>query len=106
MLLTKMYSTNDALAFEIEAADTQFQATTASKAAFEALVDANMWMIFRNIETGVLHWDFVSIISYFMMGLMSCLPVIHCQSVLGRFISFPVADNQLRRFGISRSLSN
>ncbi|THH06921.1 hypothetical protein EW145_g3747 [Phellinidium pouzarii] len=64
---------NDVFAFEIEAAGTQFGAGTNSQIAFSTLIDGNQWMIYRNIETGVLHWDF---------------------SVLGRFISFPVADNQ------------
>ncbi|KAI5124661.1 hypothetical protein M0805_004269 [Coniferiporia weirii] len=65
--------TNDVLALEIEAAGTQFEAGTASQEAFATLIDGDQWMIYRNIETDVLHWDF---------------------SVLGRFISFPVADNQ------------
>ena len=28
--------------------------------ALETLVDGDQWMIFRNIFTDVLHWDFVS----------------------------------------------
>ncbi|KAH8120362.1 polysaccharide lyase family 8 protein [Phellopilus nigrolimitatus] len=65
--------TNDVLALEIEASGTQFEADLASKEAFMSLISGDEWMIYRNVETDVLHWDF---------------------SVLGRFISFPVADNQ------------
>ncbi|VDB99673.1 unnamed protein product [Peniophora sp. CBMAI 1063] len=64
---------NDVFDFEIEAAGTQFQATDASRAAFETLWNGNVWMIFRNTVTNVLHWDF---------------------SVIGRIIALPVADNQ------------
>ncbi|KAG6902878.1 hypothetical protein C0995_010047 [Termitomyces sp. Mi166 len=49
---------NDVLALEIAADVTQFQATNASQDAFTTLLDASQWMIFRNIVTGVLHWDF------------------------------------------------
>ncbi|KAF8232548.1 polysaccharide lyase family 8 protein [Tricholoma matsutake] len=63
----------DILFDELEAAGTEFAANAQSQAAFGTLFDGNRWMIFRNVVTGVLHWDY---------------------SVLGRFISFPVADNQ------------
>ncbi|KAH8102633.1 polysaccharide lyase family 8 protein [Cristinia sonorae] len=65
--------TNDVLFLEIVAGGTQFAAGDATKEAFSTLIAGDLWMIFRNVLTGVLHWDF---------------------SVLGRFISFPVADNQ------------
>ncbi|KAG6911939.1 hypothetical protein DXG01_000187 [Tephrocybe rancida] len=64
---------NDILAFEIEAGGTQFAANPTSQAAFETLFDGDRWMIYQNSETGTLHWDF---------------------SALGRFISFPVIDDQ------------
>ncbi|KAG0708897.1 polysaccharide lyase family 8 protein [Suillus ampliporus] len=64
---------NDVLNLETEAAETQFTANATSKTAFETLFDGDRWMIFRNVQTNVLHWDF---------------------SVLGRFISFPVIDEQ------------
>ncbi|KAG1783909.1 polysaccharide lyase family 8 protein [Suillus placidus] len=64
---------NDVLNLETEAAGTQFAANATSKTAFETLFDGNRWMIFRNVQTNVSHWDF---------------------SVLGRFISFPVIDKQ------------
>ncbi|KZV71320.1 polysaccharide lyase family 8 protein [Peniophora sp. CONT] len=64
---------NDVFDFETEAAGTQFQATSASRTAFETLWNGNVWMIFRNTVTDVLHWDF---------------------SVIGRIIALPVADNQ------------
>ena len=58
-----MYSTNDVLILEIAGAGTQYSAANSSKesqAAFEKLLDGDLWMIFRNVLTGVLHWDFVS----------------------------------------------
>ncbi|KAI0078909.1 polysaccharide lyase family 8 protein [Panus rudis PR-1116 ss-1] len=64
---------NDVLFLEIVAGSTQFAATDVTKSAFSTLIDGDQWMIYRNVKTGVLHWDF---------------------SVLGRFISFPVIDNQ------------
>ncbi|TCD71496.1 hypothetical protein EIP91_008877 [Steccherinum ochraceum] len=64
---------NDVLFLEIVAGGTQYAAGDVSKDAFSNLIDADQWMIYRNVLTGVLHWDF---------------------SVLGRFISFPVADDQ------------
>ncbi|KAI0639371.1 polysaccharide lyase family 8 protein [Trametes polyzona] len=63
---------NDLLDFEIEAGGTQFQAGADARTALETLVDANQWMIYRNIFTNVLHWDF---------------------SVLGRLMTDPVIDN-------------
>ncbi|KAH7931010.1 polysaccharide lyase family 8 protein [Leucogyrophana mollusca] len=65
--------TNDVLNLETEAGGTQFAAGDVSKAAFGTLFNGDQWMIYRNIRTNVLHWDF---------------------SALGRFISFPVIDNQ------------
>lgn len=53
-------SANDVFNLEIAAGGTQFQANSASVAAFSTLFLANQWMIFRNVVTGVLHWDFVS----------------------------------------------
>lgn len=64
---------NDVLNLETEAAETEFAANATSRTAFETLFDGNRWMIFRNVQTNVSHWDF---------------------SVLGRFISFPVIDKQ------------
>ncbi|KAG1757532.1 polysaccharide lyase family 8 protein [Suillus lakei] len=58
---------NDVLNLEIEAAGTQFAANTTSMNAFETLIDGNQWMIFRNVQTN---------------------------SVVGRFISYPVIDGQ------------
>ncbi|KZP31299.1 polysaccharide lyase family 8 protein [Athelia psychrophila] len=64
---------NADLDLETEAGDTQFAAEIASKEALATLLQGDLWMIYRNVITDVLHWDF---------------------SVLGRFISFPVADKQ------------
>ncbi|KAI0304970.1 galactose mutarotase-like domain-containing protein [Russula brevipes] len=68
----KDYS-NDVLELEIAAAGTQYAAGDTSRRAFETLVDGDQWMIYRNVKTNVLHWDF---------------------STLPRFISFPVIDDQ------------
>lgn len=53
-------STNDIVAFEIEAAETRFAANSESRSALALLFEGDHWMIFRNTITGVLHWDFVS----------------------------------------------
>ncbi|KAJ6552997.1 chondroitin AC/alginate lyase [Mycena capillaripes] len=63
--------TSDILDLEVEAGATRFQASPAAQSAFALLFDGDAWMIYKNVLTGVLHWDF---------------------SVLGRFISFPTAD--------------
>lgn len=63
--LTEMRSTNDVLLLEIAGAGTQYSAQnagTGSQAAFETLLDGDLWMIYRNVLTDVLHWDFVSAI--------------------------------------------
>ncbi|KAI9512678.1 galactose mutarotase-like domain-containing protein [Russula earlei] len=52
-------STNDILALQIDAAGTQYAADATSQRAFETLIDADQWMIYRNVEIDVLHWDFV-----------------------------------------------
>jgi hypothetical protein len=54
---------NAILDLETEAADTTLSAGAEARNAFGTLIDANKWMIFQNIVTGVLHWDFVSLIS-------------------------------------------
>ncbi|KAG6813263.1 hypothetical protein H0H92_012677 [Tricholoma furcatifolium] len=66
-------SANDVLDLEIAAGGTEYQADSDSQAAFETLLDGDQWMIFRNVITNVLHWDF---------------------SVLGRIISLPVSSDQ------------
>lgn len=53
-------SSNDVLELQIDAAGTQFAANATSQSAFETLIDGDQWMIYRNVETNVLHWDFVS----------------------------------------------
>ncbi|KAH9918354.1 polysaccharide lyase family 8 protein [Epithele typhae] len=68
----KDYS-NDVIALEITAGGTEFAAGDDSKSAFETLMDGNLWMIYKNIKTGILHWDF---------------------SVTGRMITFAVSDEQ------------
>ncbi|KAI1797852.1 polysaccharide lyase family 8 protein [Ganoderma leucocontextum] len=63
---------NDILEIEIEVVDTEFQASVEVQEVVEVLIEADQWMIFRNIFTDTLHWDF---------------------SVLGRLLTDPVADN-------------
>ncbi|THV04916.1 chondroitin AC/alginate lyase [Dendrothele bispora CBS 962.96] len=65
--------TNDVVDLELEAANTQFSAPPDSRQAMETLFGGDAWMAVLNTVTGTLHWDL---------------------SVVGRFISFPVADNQ------------
>lgn len=48
------------LFLEIVAGNTQFAAGDVSKSAFANLIGGDVWMIYRNIQTGILHWDFVS----------------------------------------------
>ncbi|OCH96195.1 galactose mutarotase-like protein [Obba rivulosa] len=64
---------NDILGVEIDAGGTRYAAGSTVQSAFTALIDGIQWMIYRNVLTSVLHWDF---------------------SVLGRMISWPVADKQ------------
>ncbi len=55
-------SANAVLALEIPAGGTQFSAAKAnpeSQRAYEKLIDADLWMIHRNVKTNVLHWDLV-----------------------------------------------
>ncbi|KAF8341531.1 chondroitin AC/alginate lyase [Cantharellus anzutake] len=76
VLYTGNYGTfyaNDVLGLELQAVGTPWTAGSDSKNAFISFVDGFQWSIYWNILTTVLHWDF---------------------SVLGRFISFPVADIQ------------
>ncbi len=53
-------SSNDVLELQIDAAGTQYAADATSQHAFETLIDGDQWMIYRNVKTDVLHWDFVS----------------------------------------------
>jgi hypothetical protein len=55
-------SSNDVLTLEIDAGGTQFSATNGSRQAFATLIDGDQWMIYQNTLTGVLHWDFVSVV--------------------------------------------
>ncbi|KAJ3511292.1 hypothetical protein NLJ89_g4183 [Agrocybe chaxingu] len=65
--------TNEVLDLEVEAGGTRFAAGAESRNALATLFDGHRWMIYRNVLTDLLHWDF---------------------SALGRFISFPVIDAQ------------
>jgi hypothetical protein len=57
-------SANDVLVLEIESAGTMLAAGSDSQNTFATLFEGNRWMIFRNILTGVLHWDLVSFLLY------------------------------------------
>ncbi|KAG5653076.1 hypothetical protein H0H81_002456 [Sphagnurus paluster] len=72
MSLGKDY-VNTILDIEREAGGTKYAANAVSQNAFATLFDGDRWMIYGNSLANVLHWDF---------------------SALGRFISFPVVDNQ------------
>lgn len=68
--MTNIYSANDVLALEIPAGGTDFSAATASpesQAAYEKLWEADLWMIYRNVKTNVLHFDFVSVLPLCVM---------------------------------------
>ncbi|KAK0233202.1 polysaccharide lyase family 8 protein [Armillaria fumosa] len=64
---------NDVYVLELASANTQWAASAKDQNAFTTLLTANLWMIFRNVVTDVLHWDY---------------------AIIGRVISLPVADNQ------------
>ena len=87
------FSANDIFDVELTAAGTIFQAPAASRSAFITLLQGDQWMIFKNVVTNVLHWDFVSTCSIFSLSSYQHI----FQSVLGRIISLPVADNQCVR---------
>lgn len=91
MDLTSVPSANDVLFLEVQAGGTQFAAADSTKDVFATLIDGDRWMIFRNVITGVLHWDFVCPNRFpFSQGKSDN----ETQSVLGRFIVFPVRDSQ------------
>ncbi|KAH9969052.1 polysaccharide lyase family 8 protein [Russula dissimulans] len=75
--------TSDVLELQIDAAGTQYAADATSQHAFETLIDADQWMVYRNVKTNVIHWDF---------------------STLPRFVTFPVIDHQATD-GLSLNLS-
>jgi hypothetical protein len=52
--------TDDFLELQIDATGTQYTANTPSQSDFEALIDGDQWMVYRNVKTKRLHWDFVS----------------------------------------------
>lgn len=41
--------------------ETEFEASVDVQEVVEVLFEADQWMIFRNIFTDTLHWDFVSL---------------------------------------------
>lgn len=62
---------NTVLSIELAAAGTRFAANTDSQGAFTALMEGSQWMIYRNVATGILHWDFVRL--HYGMFVVRCL---------------------------------
>lgn len=73
-----IFSANDVLLLEIIAGGTQFAAGDVTKDAFATLIDADQWMIYRNILTGVLHWDFVGVPGPFTSNLLTYFWCLEC----------------------------
>jgi hypothetical protein len=85
--LTRASSINAVLDLETIAVDTQFTATRESREVVERLLDADRWMIVRNVVTNVLHWDLVGFHSKFYSGC-SLIPFPSlCSDVLFRYPS-------------------
>jgi hypothetical protein len=53
-------SSNDVLELQIDATGTWYAADPFSQHDFETLIDGDQWMVFCNVKTNILHWDFVS----------------------------------------------
>ena len=85
-LTTVYHSTNDVLLLEIDAGGTQFAAGTDNQDAFATLIDGDQWMIYRNVLTNVLHWDFVSYNRHVTVPTILMLP--RAERV-GSFHQFP-----------------
>ena len=71
-------SAKDVLILEIIAAGTKHSAQNshsgaASQKAFESLLDADQWMMYRNTKAGVVHWDFVSTLSSLLSYMLHAL---------------------------------
>lgn len=45
---------------ELQAANTAFQANQTSRDVLGTLVEGTQWMIFADVATKILHWDYVS----------------------------------------------
>ena len=87
-------STNDVLELELEAANTPWAAMNTTMTTFSAYVDGFRWAIFRNVLTGVLHWDFVShllrlcvIAAQCVFSLVERAGSIHISSCCGWLVS-------------------
>ncbi|CAE6373107.1 unnamed protein product [Rhizoctonia solani] len=76
---------NSFLALELLARGTQFQANGTVQDIFGYHLDGSRWMTFTNTLTKVVHWDF---------------------SVIGRYISYPVADSTRASAGLQMNLQN
>ncbi|CAE6505916.1 unnamed protein product [Rhizoctonia solani] len=64
---------NSLIELELQALGTQFQASKDVQDVFGTHLDGSRWMTFTNVLRKAVHWDF---------------------SVIGRFISYPIADNR------------
>ena len=76
---------------EITTSGTEFEANDTSKDALGTLFDGDLWMIYRNIETDVLHWDFVRCFLHLQKYLPTLPPeragTLHQLSSGGRAVS-------------------
>ncbi|KAG8851222.1 hypothetical protein FRB96_009425 [Tulasnella sp. 330] len=72
------------LSLELSAAGTVWQGNDTTISAVETLVDGSQWMIYKNVETDVLHWDF---------------------NTLGRFVTFASSDVGQASAGIEFNLT-
>lgn len=78
---------NAFLQLEGEAFGTSYAANGTTRTALATFVKGSEWMIFIDKQTNISHWDFVRLSSLVWPGLTD-------QNVLGRFVAFPVSDNQ------------
>lgn len=58
-MIIHITSANDVYNLELTSGGTVYAAPVATRAAFTSLIQAGLWMSFKNVVTGVLHWDFV-----------------------------------------------
>ncbi|CUA68997.1 chondroitinase AC precursor [Rhizoctonia solani] len=77
--------TNSILDLELLAVDTRFRGNQTVRDTFGFHLDGSRWMTFTNTLSRVVHWDF---------------------SVIGRFISYPVADSTRASAGLQMQLED
>lgn len=67
--MTQGCSSNSLLELELQAADTAFQANETVRDAFGQHIGGAQWMVFADKAAQVLHWDYVSRGSRFVLQL-------------------------------------